>query len=114
MSHNVEVVWSLLSFITFAAAAPQIGHIGSRDEEFARVPFNEWIAEGKPGSFKWSMHVTKPQLSVHQRLSAQIEVAIDGVELAKRRGQGQLLIFVQIKDAKDNVYRDLGNIDLEK
>ena len=114
MRHNVGVVWSALPLIALAAAAPLIAQSVSHDPEIARVPFEEWIAEGKQGSFKWSMHVTKPQLSVHQRLFSQVEVVIDGVDLAKRRGQGRFLIFVQIKDAKNNIYQDHGNIDLEK
>ena len=109
------VVWPAVTLIALAAAATPLAAQGnSRDREFRGIPFDEWVAGGKPGSFKWSMHVAKPQLSVHQRLVSQVEVVVDGGELAKRRGQGQFLFFIQITDSKNHVYQDHGNIDLEK
>ncbi len=103
-----------LLFISVAALTTALAAEPGRDPEFARVPFDEWVAQGKPGPFKWSFHVSKPQLSVHQRMFASTEVLIDGIELAKRRGQGKFVIFVQIKDANDKIYQDHGDIDLEK
>ncbi len=109
------MAWTTLILISFAAAAaPSQAQGNWRDREFRGIPFEEWVASGKPGTFKWSMHLTKPQLSVHQRLFSQVEVVVDGTELAKRRGQGQFVFFVQITDAKNHVYQDHGNIDLEK
>ena len=110
-----SVVWTALLFIVLAVAAvPLLAQRDWRDREFRGIPFDEWVAGGKPGTFKWSMRVTKPQLSVHQRLFSQVEVVVDGGELAKRRGQGQFLFFVQITDANNHIYQDHGNIDLEK
>ena len=108
------MVWPIVLFLAAGFATPLQAQLGARDPEFAKVPFETWIADGKQASFKWSMQLTKPQLSVHQRLYSQVEVVIDGVELARRRGQGQFVIFVQIKDAKDTIYQDHGNIDLQK
>jgi len=105
---------SALILLAFAAGAPLQAQLGSRDPEFAKIPFDAWIAAGKQAVFKWNIHLTKPQLSVHQRLFAEVEVIIDGVELAKRRGQGQFVIFVQIKDSSGVSYQDHGNIDLQK
>ena len=39
---------------------------------------------------------------------------MDGAELAKRRGKGQLVIFVRLTDAEGRPYLDHGSIDLEK
>jgi hypothetical protein len=115
MGRRSAVTWSVLTFFLFTiAAAPLLAQGDRLDREFRAIPFNEWVASGKPGSFKWSMKLTKPQLSVHQRLISQMEVLVDGAELAKRRGQGEFVFFLQIRDAKDHIYQDHGNIDLGK
>lgn len=108
------MAWRAFTFIAFVSAAMLPAQGNMRDRDFQNVPFDEWVASAKPGAFKWSMHVTKPQLSVHQRLFSQVEVVVDGGELAKRRGQGQFVFFIQITDAQKHIYQDHGNIDLEK
>ena len=45
---------------------------------------------------------------------ARVEVQMDGAELARRRGKGQLVIFVRLTDAEGRPYQDHGSIDLEK
>lgn len=104
----VLLVWSL------AAAPFAPAQNGSPDSSFARIPFDEWLKGGDQTRMKWSVRVSHPQLSNHQRLLVEVETLVDGVELAKRRGKGQLVIFVQVTDAQDHRYQNHGVVDLEK
>jgi hypothetical protein len=87
---------------------------GSADPEFAKVPFEQWLTGAGQAQIKWTAHVLPPTLSNFQRLLAGIEVRVDGAELARRRGEGQLLIFVQINDESGAAWQDHGSVDLEK
>src|SRR6476646_4537560 len=69
---------------------------GAIDPEFAKVPFDQWLADGTSAQIKWTVHMLPAGLSSFQRLMAGIKVRVDGGELARRRGEGQLLMFVQI------------------
>ncbi|MCU1261522.1 MAG: hypothetical protein JWO80_4407 [Bryobacterales bacterium] len=81
---------------------------------FTTVPFQEWLTRGEQGPFRWTSRVATVYLSNHQRLTAEVEVRLDGVDLAKRRGKGEMLILVQFTDIAGRVYQDHGSIDLEK
>ena len=87
---------------------------GSLDPAFTKVPFDQWLQGGDEGQIRWTAHVVHAQLSIHQRLMARVVVQMDGAELAKRRGKGQLVIFVRLNDGEDRPYEDHGVIDLEK
>jgi hypothetical protein len=104
-------VFVLLSMV---AASHGFTQPGSLDPAFTKVPFDEWLQSGDKGQIRCTVNVLHPQLSTHQRLMARVEVQMDGAELAKRRGKGQLVIFVQLKDAEDRPYQDHGVIELEK
>jgi hypothetical protein len=86
----------------------------SHDPEFDKVPFREWIAEGRGGPIKWSNRIAPVVLSDHQRLVASLEIELDGSEVAKRRGAGQIIFYFQIEDAAGRVYQQHGSFDLEK
>jgi hypothetical protein len=95
-------------------AVPHFAQGGSSDAAFAKVPFDEWLQAGNQTNIRWSMHVSRPQLSNHQRLSSLVEAQVDGRDLASRRGRGEMAIFIQITDREGNVYQTHGAIDLEK
>jgi hypothetical protein len=87
---------------------------GSADPEFAKVPFQQWLTGAGQAQIKWTVRMLPAALSSFQRLQAGIEVRVDGVELARRRGEGQLKIFVQLNDESGAAWQDHGTIDLEK
>jgi hypothetical protein len=107
--------------IRFAAVALLLAGAGqvraqhqSIDPLFQTLPFQEWIAGGEQTQFKWTLKIAPPHLSNHQRLITEVEARMDGVELAKRRGKGELLVMVQFTDADGRVYQGHESIDLEK
>jgi hypothetical protein len=110
------------SFVRFPAilvailigVSPAVPESGRLDPAFSKIPFDEWLARGDQSSFKWSLRVNNVELSSHQRLRAEIEVRIDGAELAQRRGKGQLEVYVEISDVDNVRYQDHGSMDLEK
>ena len=85
---------------------------GSPDKAFSIVPFDRWMAEGEQAHFRWVIRVPPPVLSSHQRLRARIEIQVDGAELVKRRGKGQLVALVQISDSGGRVYQSHGALTL--
>ncbi len=84
------------------------------DPEFAKVPFDEWMKGGNQAQIKWKIRIYPTRLSNHQRLLTQIQVALDGAELAKRRGQGRMIAFVQVSDEQGRRYQNHAIIELNK
>jgi len=106
--------WRCCVILLLAGLAPVWAESGSRDPEFAKVPFDEWLKGGGQAHLKWRAHANPAQLSMYQRLWTQIEVEMDGVDLAERRGKGQMRIFIQFTDEAGNRYQDHGVIELGK
>src|SRR3984957_12454107 len=105
----------LLAALLGTAAVPQgFAQRRSLDPEFAKVPFDEWFKGGDQAQIKWKIRIFPPRLSNHQRLVTQITVALDGAELAKRRGEGQMIAFVQITDQQGRPYQNHATIPLSK
>src|SRR6266487_3108031 len=107
------MLWRVIPFfvLSFTAASPFFGENGGEggalDPAFRKVPFEEWFAGNGQGSIKWSVRVVRPQLSSHQRLAAQIEVLLDGKEIAKRLAEGgEMLVFVEVDDATKRAYQN--------
>src|SRR5579872_4025177 len=84
------------------------------DPEFAKVPFDEWLKAGNQAQIKWKIRIYPARLSNHQRLVTQIQVALDGAELAKRRGEGQMIALVQVTDAQGRPFQNHAIIELSK
>jgi hypothetical protein len=61
----------------------------------------------------WSVRLSDPELSAHQRLVTEVSVQVDGAELARRRGRGQFLVLVQLTDDKGRVWQNHQETDLE-
>ena len=105
---------SALLLFSVAAASQASLERGSLDPAFARIPFDQWFTGGEQARIRWSAHVSQPQLSSHQRLVTEVGLKLDGADLAKRRGRGRLMIFMQIADRQGARYQDHGSIELEK
>jgi hypothetical protein len=104
----------MLVLLSVAAVAQVFAQSGSLDPAFAKVPFDQWFAGGEQAQIRWTARVSQPQLSSHQRLLAQVELQLDGADIAKRRGKGLLVMFVQLNDEEGLAYQNHGTIDLEK
>ncbi len=78
---------------------------GWPDPAFDAVPFNEWVAGGEQAQIRWTVRVSMIGLSTQQRLRARIAVQVDGNEVAKRLGKGQLVILTRAADREGRVYQ---------
>lgn len=90
------------------------GQRGTLDPAFARIPFDQWLSDHDQARFRWTMTVPRAELSFHQRLMARFEVTLDGRDLEARRGNGELVFFVQVTAGDGSRYQDHGSIDLSK
>jgi hypothetical protein len=94
------------------AADPAPG--SSLDPVFATVPFDRWLGEAGKSAIHWSARILPVELSNHQRLLAKVEIVIDGLELERRRGTGEMLVLVQFSDSENRVYQTHADIDLSQ
>lgn len=105
---------ALRRLIWVFALAPCAVHAGSpATEQFAKVPFEDWLAGGEGVRFKWTARVDPPALSFHQRLLSSVRLKLDGKDLAPRRGPGELHFYIQITDSEGRTYRSYDSINLE-
>ena len=110
---NGVLVLFTTAFLFIGSAAPLPPQGSSPDPVFATIPFDRWVEEGDPAHIDWNLKALPVELSVHQRLQARIELVMDGNELARRRGKGQLLMLVQFRDSEKRVYQTHENVDLQ-
>jgi len=54
---------------------------------------------------RWSADVTPSRLTLYQRLSVVLFVRVDGAEFVKRSGPGEMVVFIEIRDRDDRVFR---------
>jgi hypothetical protein len=94
---------------TFSASAQP----GAPNLLFPGIPFERWLAEGGRPQIRWTTMVAGPELSIYQRLRARVEISVDGEELVKRRGHGELVVFAGLEDSDKHVYRTHQTIDLQ-
>jgi hypothetical protein len=85
---------------------------GSDDPAFAQFRASEWITRNDAGPIRWTTRVSTPKLDRYQRLRANVEIQIDGDELVKRRGRGELLMLVQLTNGQKRIYRTHKPLDL--
>jgi hypothetical protein len=104
----------VLLFLSTAFVAQPAGHSGTLDPAFEKIPFDQWLSERDQIRLRWAASVPRAELSFHQRLMAHIEIKLDGRDLESRRGDGQLVLFVQITDREGARYQDHGSIELGK
>lgn len=109
----MRFVTTLIAMLAVPAALP-LAPRDSLDAAFAGLGFEQWLAGGQQARLDWGLSVSRPTLSVHQRLRADINIHLDGAELARRRGQGRLLTLVQITDHQGHRYQNHLSMDLAK
>src|SRR5262245_54807309 len=90
------------------SASPLAGEEVSTEKLFAESGFDQWNAEGPKEQIPWKVHLLPARLSIHQRLEVAAEVLVPGGEVARRRGNGQLIMLVQMTDAAGGRYRSHG------
>jgi hypothetical protein len=105
-------------FATFLllAASPLFAQAledGLADPVFSQIPLDQWLSQGDQSHMRWTVRLSDPELSTHQRLITEVHVEVDGAELAKRRGKGEFLVLVQLTDEKGRVWRNHQEMDLE-
>jgi hypothetical protein len=94
-----------ISFLAFAYSVAIMAQQGQPDPVFDRIPFEHWLEERGDAHIQWSMAVNPARLTVHQRLAVVLSVRIDGAEFAKRSGSGQMVVFLEVRDHDDRVFR---------
>jgi hypothetical protein len=104
----------LLLFFGAALLARASGQRGSLDPAFDRIPFDVWLGEHGSAPFRWTVAPPHVELSYHQRLLARVEVKVDGRGLESRRGDGELVFFVQITDREGARFQNHSTIQLSK
>ena len=113
-------VFSRLAILGIAAiprlvAQGQAGNQeGSPDPIFSTIPFEQWLNENNQARIRWTLHLSDPELSSHQRLIVNLDVQVEGAELARRRGEGQFMILVQLSDSKSRTWQNHHAIDLDQ
>jgi hypothetical protein len=102
----------IVAVIALASASGAFARDGS-DPVFATVPFDQWLAQKQQTPMHWTLRVSNPALSAHQRLGVTLDAQVDGAELARRRGEGKMLVLVQITDRKNRTWQNHVETDLE-
>jgi hypothetical protein len=87
---------------------------GSPDPVLASIPFEHWLEESAQTKIRWTVAVSGGQLSSHQRLLARVTIDLDGEEIDKRSGKGQLILLVQFKDGAGRAYQTHQSIELKE
>ena len=105
---------ALVAVLAVAAGSQTVAPRESLDPAFAQLPFEQWLAGGQQARIEWRLSVSRARLSAHQRLRADVEIRLDGAELARRRGEGQLLILLQLADQQGHRYQNHLSMDLSK
>lgn len=100
--------------ISIAAFAQNPPTDSGPDPAFAAIPFDLWLAERDQAHFQWSARVSGGELDSSQRLRARVDIQVDGHELVKRRGRGELAFFVQFSDRDHHVFQSHRAIQLQK
>jgi len=83
------------------------------DPAFAKAPIESWLTERDSAHFQWSVRTIGGELGHFQRLRTRVEVTVDGNEVARRQGHGELVVFVQFSDGDRRRYQAHGSISLE-
>lgn len=105
---------ALLVFVYgFGLATPLRAQKLDDDPAFKDAPFEEWLAEGPREELRWKTRIGPTELSLHERMLADIEVQIDGREILKRCCEGRAVSLMQITDGQGRAYQDHGIVELK-
>ena len=105
---------TLRAALLVVVAGAGLAQEGSLDPAFAGIPFDQWVTANEQPRIRWSTRILPAELSDAQRLRERVEIQVDGEELAKRRGRGQLLMLVQFQDGQGRVYQTHKTLDLQE
>src|SRR5579872_7463861 len=111
-SLNFMMALACVPFLLSAgAAALQI--VDAKDDPTGSIPqFKKWAAEGPHVEIPVKIHVQQLGLTPHQRLEAKIDAVVDGRQLDKRKGKGNMLFVITLTDSTGKSFPDDGSIDL--
>jgi hypothetical protein len=98
---------SYLYYLVWAGigAAGAFGQPGLQDPVFDRIPFEQWLKGNGETHMRWSAEVSPSRLTVYQRQAVVVLIRVDGAEFVKRSGPGQMVVFMEIRDLDDHVFR---------
>ena len=104
------------AFIILSAvfSAQAFAQRGSLDPAFEKIPFDQWLKERAQPPFRWTAATPHAELSFHQRLIVRVEAKVDGRDLESRRGDGELVFFVQITGRDGNRFQNHSTVQLNK
>jgi hypothetical protein len=100
-----------LLFLLALLAWPAPGDIGSRDPEFLRFPFQQWLTENHPAQIRWNVVVQPADLSTHQRLILRVRIQVDGKEIEKRQPNGEFEGLIEYRDSEGHVWQNHASAD---
>jgi hypothetical protein len=60
---------------------------------------------GDEARIRFTMRAMPPRLTVHQRMAVMLGVEVDGSEFVKRAKSGQIVVFLEVRDGDNRVYR---------
>jgi hypothetical protein len=92
-------------YLASLCAVTAFGQQGLPDPVFDRIPFEQWLKGDGDAHIRWTMEVLRSRLSVHQRLGVILSVRVDGTEFVKRKGSGQMVVFLEVRDRDNHVFR---------
>jgi hypothetical protein len=106
------VRFTILVACALATASALLAGDGFADPIFSTIPFDRWLEQKQRTPIHWTVHISDPALSAHQRLAVTLDARVDGAELARRRGEGKLLVLAQITDGKNRTWQNHVETDL--
>jgi hypothetical protein len=96
-------------------ARPGAGAVnGSHDTEFEKYPLDKWVSETSQARLRWRVEIPQPELSTHQRLMLRVVTHVDGREIEKRRGGGNLMTLLQVRDTQGHIWQNHEVLDLSR
>ena len=104
---------AVLMVLTPAMLAAADASGGSPDRVFDGISIDRWCEEHARSNFLWKTGISHAQLGHHQRLTVRFRSQIDGMELLKREGQGELLFLTQVRDRDGAVFQNHQSISLD-
>src|SRR5580698_2153122 len=92
-------------YLAYACSIAAWAQQGLPDAVFDHIPFDQWLKDSGDAHLKWSAVALPSRLSVYQRLGVVLAVRIDGSEFVKRTGTGEVVVFLEVRDRQDRVFR---------
>jgi hypothetical protein len=94
-----------LFYLLLIGALAVFGQPGLPDPAFERIPFEEWLKGSDEARIRCAMRIFTPRLTTHQRMAATVVLEIDGSEFVKRAQSARMVVFLDIRDRDNHVYR---------